>query len=294
MTMTSTRTVSTSNQAGGASTGADAWMRSTVRSADGTEIAWFTRGAGPPLVMVHGGGGDHTRWGPLLPLLEPHVTVHAMDRRGRGASGDHPDYRLEREFEDVAAVVDAVAEAADGPVPVYGHSYGGLCAFGAATLTASIDRLVLYEGWPPVDPAAFAPPPGSLDRIDALLATGEREAALEAVLTEVAGITDEEVRRYREQPSWQARIAAVEAFPREERAFGDHPFDPEVAATIAVPTLLLTGTRSPDWYPEAPTVAAALPDARLIELPGQGHAADIVAPDLIAEALLAFALGDHP
>ena len=106
-----------------------------VRSRDGTEIAYWTSGEGPPLVVVHGTPADHTRWRPLLPYLEPHLTVHAMDRRGRGASGDAPDYGLAREYEDVAAVVDAVAEASGAPVDLYGHSHGGIVAFGAATLT---------------------------------------------------------------------------------------------------------------------------------------------------------------
>lgn len=64
-------------------------------SRDGTEIAYWTSGSGPPLVLVHGAPADHTRWRPLLPFLEPHATVHAMDRRGRGASGDGREYRLE-------------------------------------------------------------------------------------------------------------------------------------------------------------------------------------------------------
>lgn len=67
-----------------------------------------------------------------------------MDRRGRGASGDAPDYELKREFEDVAAVVDAVAEASGSTVDVYCSSCGGLCAFGAATLTSNISRFALY------------------------------------------------------------------------------------------------------------------------------------------------------
>ncbi len=84
---------------------------SRVRSRDGTEIAYWTTGAGPPLVLVHGTPADHTRWRPLLPYLEPHATVHAMDRRGVGASGDALDYDVAREYEDVAAVIDAVAES---------------------------------------------------------------------------------------------------------------------------------------------------------------------------------------
>lgn len=103
-----------------------------MASADGTEIAWFTSGEGRPLLLVHGSLGDHTRWGALQPHLEPHFTVHTVDRRGRGASGEAAEYALEREFEDVAAVIGAIAEDAGSPVHVYGNSYGGLCAFGAA------------------------------------------------------------------------------------------------------------------------------------------------------------------
>lgn len=257
-------------------------------SADGIEIAYWTSGNGPPLVLVHGGAGDHTRWGALLPYLEPHFTVYAMDRRGRGASGDHPDYQIEREYEDVAAVVDTVAASSGSAVVVYGNSYGGLCAFGAATGTSNISRLMLYEGWPPVNPAAFAPPPGFLERMETLLAEGKREAVLETVLREIVKMTEAEIDAYRAHPSWPARIAAAHTFPREERAFAQARFDPQQAARIAAPTLLLTGTESPDWHPEVEAVAVAFPDARIAVLEGQGHVADVVAPDLVAAQVLAF------
>jgi pimeloyl-ACP methyl ester carboxylesterase len=81
-----------------------------VVSRDGTEIAYWTSGDGPPLVLVHGTTADHTRWAPVLKYLEPHVTVHTVDRRGRGASGDAAEYDGVREFEDVAAVMNAVAD----------------------------------------------------------------------------------------------------------------------------------------------------------------------------------------
>ncbi|MFO7546781.1 MAG: alpha/beta fold hydrolase, partial [Trueperaceae bacterium] len=119
--------------------------RHTVRSSDGTEIAYFRSGTGSPLVTVHGATADHSAWNRLLPLLEPHVTVMAVDRRGRGASGDHPDWDLEREFEDVAAVVDAVAAETGGAVALLGHSFGGAIALGGATLTPNVRRLALYE-----------------------------------------------------------------------------------------------------------------------------------------------------
>ena len=99
-----------------------------VTSRDGTAIAYWTSGVGPPLLLVHGTSGVHERFAPLLPYLEPHVTVHAMDRRGRGGSGDAAAYDLAREFEDVAAVIDAIAETSGSLVDVYGHSFGGNCA----------------------------------------------------------------------------------------------------------------------------------------------------------------------
>lgn len=99
----------------------EASLVSRVRSRDGTEIAVWQTGSGPPLVLVHGTPADHSRWRPLLPYLQPHFTVHAVDRRGRGASTDSPDYALEREFEDVAAVVDAAAASSGSSVSVYGQ-----------------------------------------------------------------------------------------------------------------------------------------------------------------------------
>jgi pimeloyl-ACP methyl ester carboxylesterase len=259
-----------------------------VVSDDGTPIAYWSSGEGPPLVLVHGGLGDHTRWDVLRPHLESEVAVHAMDRRGRGGSGDHPDYQLEREYEDVASVIDDVAERAGSPVDVYCSSFGGLCAFGAATSTTNIRRLALYEAWPPVNPEAFAPPAGFLGRMEAELAAGDREAALELAYRELVGLTEEELADVRAQPSWPARVAATHTIPREERAFAGAAFDPELAAGITVPTLLLVGTDSPDWGPEAAIVAAALPDARIVHLDGQGHVADLLAPEVVAEPLLAF------
>lgn len=123
---------------------------------------------------MHGAPADHTRWRPLLPHLEPPVSVHAIDCRGRGASADGPEYDITREFEDVAAVIDAVASASGSAVDVHGHSFGGMVAFGAATQTSNIRKLVLYEGWPLRDPSVLALPSDVEERLDALLAEGDR------------------------------------------------------------------------------------------------------------------------
>jgi pimeloyl-ACP methyl ester carboxylesterase len=258
---------------------------SHVTSRDGTEIGYFTSGEGPPLLLVHGGLGDHTRWGALLPYLEPHHTVHALDRRGRGASGDHPDYAIEREYEDVAAVIDAIAQSSGTHVAVYGVSFGGACSLGAATLTEHIGRLVLYEGWPPV-PEAVKAPMSFVERSEALLAAGEPAAVLELAYRELLGLADAELDAVRAQPAWPARVAAAPTIPRELRTAQVTTFDPEQAAAITVPTLLLVGSEGPDWRPEA--LAAALPDARIAILEGQAHVADLLAPELVAEHVLAF------
>jgi pimeloyl-ACP methyl ester carboxylesterase len=265
-----------------------------VVSGDGTQIAYWTSGQGPPLVLVHGTTADHTRWRPLLPYLEPHATVHAIDRRGRGASGDAPAYALAREFEDVAAVVDAVAEASGSTVDMLGHSHGGICAFGATALTSNIGKLVLYEGWPVPNPEAFALPAGVEERMDALLGEGKREAALELMFREVVQMPEEEFAVYRALPAWQARIAAAHTITREVRAEVGAVLDPAEAASMTVPTLLLVGGDSPDFLrADYETVAAALPDAQVIILDGQQHIAIDLIPEAFARHVLGF-LRDQP
>jgi pimeloyl-ACP methyl ester carboxylesterase len=258
-------------------------------SRDGTDIAYWTTGNGPPLVLVHGAPADHTRWRPLLPYLEPHATTHAIDRRGRGASGDGPEYALDREYEDVAAVVDAVAGASGSVVDVYGHSVGGLVAFGAATLTSNMRKLVLYEGWPVVDPAvSWALPDGLQDRLDALLAEGDRDEVVATLFREVEAMSDEDLDAFRAAPSWPGRVAAAAAITRELRAVQGARLDPETAAKITVPVLLLTGDKSSDpGNTDIDAVAATLPDARIVILEGHEHVADVLAPEYFADRLVA-------
>lgn len=264
-----------------------------VRSHDGTEIAVWQSGAGPPLVLVHGTPADHTRWRPLLPHLEPHVTVFALDRRGRGESTDAPDYAFEREFEDVAAVVDAIAARTAEPVRVYGHSVGGNVAFGAATLTSNIDRLVIYEGWPVPDPGVWALPADLEARMDALLAAGERDAAVELLFRELEDLSDEDMAAFKAAPSWPGRVAAAATITREIRGLTTNRLDADVARSITAPVLLVTGAHSVDLaQPHAQAVAEMLPNARVMVLDGQGHVADVLEPELFVEKVLPFLARD--
>jgi pimeloyl-ACP methyl ester carboxylesterase len=267
-------------------------VMSRVTSSDGTDIAFWTSGHGAPLLLVHGAAADHTRWRPLLPHLEPHVTVQALDRRGRGGSGDGPEYALEREYEDVAAVVEAVAAATGTAVDVYGHSHGGIVAFGATALTSRVRKLVLYEGWPVPDPSAYALPPDLEERMEALLAAGDRDGVVETLFRSLEGMSDEDMAVLRGAPSWAGRVAAAHTVTREIRGETGARLRPDVAARIRVPVLLLIGAASTDpAKAQVETVAAGLAEARVEVIEGQQHVADIMDPEGFAARLLRFLAG---
>lgn len=170
-----------------------------------------------------------------------------------------------------------------------GHSFGGVCAFGGAALSSSVRRLVLYEGWPAPNPDALAIPPAVEQRMDALLAAGKCEAVLEVFFREVVRMPEQEFAVYRALPAWQARIAAAPTITREDRSEQETLFDPAQAAKITVPVLMLVGGDSPDSITaDYETVAAALPDARIVVLEGQQHIAIDLVPELFATHVVAF------
>lgn len=261
--------------------------RHTVTSQDGTSIAWWSGGDGPPLVCVHGASSNHTTWQPLRPFIEPDLALHAMDRRGRGGSGDSATYHLQREYEDIVAVVDAVAESAGQPVDLLGHSFGGLCVLGAARLTDNVRRLVLYEGWPATDPTVVGPPADVIDEIDRLLDAGDPDAALAAMYHDI--MSPGEVEAFRASPAWPARVAAAHTIPREGRALREVALDPAALADVTAPTLLIVGGDTPRALVGDPAqVATALPDAHICVLDGQQHIAHYAAPAEFARAVLDF------
>jgi len=256
-------------------------------SADGTTIGYYKSGDGPPLLLVHGLLGDHTRWDALRPHLEQLFTVYTMDRRGRGASGDNQDYDIAHEFEDVAAVVDAIAQTHGSSVDVYGSSGGACYAVGAAKLTTNIRRLVLFE--PPTAGLMQLLPADLVDRLNILLESGDREGVLRTAYREVARLSEAEIEKLRAQPVWQNRIAAAHTVPRELSVPADRMFDPGQAAKVTVPALLLVGGTTPEPFKKsAATVASALPNAHTIVLEWQGHGAEMFAPELVADSIIPF------
>ena len=254
-----------------------------VRSNDGTPIAYQRSGKGSPLVLVHGTTADHTRWTLVLAALEQRFTVYAMDRRGRGESGDAEPYALEREFEDVAAVVNA----ARPHVNLLGHSYGGLCAMEAALRTTHLHKLVLYEPAFPVEGIEIYPP-GAREELQALLKQGDREGLLVTFFRDIVHMPEKDIALMRAEPIWQARLAGAHTVVRET-AEADYVFDPKRFRNLAVPTLLLLGENSPPSL-KKPTerLATVLANGRVVVMPGQGHVAMTTAPELFLRQVIGF------
>jgi pimeloyl-ACP methyl ester carboxylesterase len=256
----------------------------TVTTEGGTSLAYSRCGKGPPLVMVHGTAADHSRFRPVLPALEEIFSVYAIDRRGRGGSGDSDEYAVEREFEDIAAVVDSLGE----PVNLLGHSYGGLVALEAALLTRNVRRLVLYD--PGIEVAGEEIYPHEVvERMEAMLEAGDRAGVVEITMRDVAGLTPEVIEYMRAQPIWQARVDAAHTIPRELRAVKAYSFDPERFRHLVTPALLLAGGDSPVALRKAAeAVDEALPDSRIIIMDGQGHSAMDTGTELFTAEVLRF------
>lgn len=256
----------------------------TYRSSDGTRIACHRTGNGPALVVVHGTSSDHMAWTAVTPLLASQFTIYAMDRRGRGASGDSSDYRLDCEIEDVAAVVEGIGTG----VHLYGHSFGAICAAEAAVRVSGLASLILYEGGPRPRGTRFIPDDLIL-RLESSIAQGNREEALETFALTIAGLTPDELEVLKRSPAWPARLAAAHTIPREVRVANEYGTDLEKFQSFTVPTLLLLGGASlPRRRLSMEFLAGLIPKARIVELEGQGHTANQTAPDLLAGAIVTF------
>jgi pimeloyl-ACP methyl ester carboxylesterase len=257
----------------------------TVTSGDGTLIAYEQGGRGPHLVLVHGTSGNSLRWESVRPRLEEHFTVTRMDRRGCGRSGDSTEYAIEREFEDVASVVNAL----DAPVLLFGHSYGAICALEAATRTDKLAGLVLYE--PPVMEGESLTSPELLERLEVLLAAGDREGVIRTFLAEVPRVSPNEIEMLASTPAWPGRIAAAHTLPRELRSVDAYRL-PDQVGKLSIPVLLLLGGDSPSVFGRAnAALETILPNSRTVVMPGQKHVAMDTAPDLLVGAVLSFGLG---
>jgi pimeloyl-ACP methyl ester carboxylesterase len=255
-----------------------------VTSPDGTRIAFWREGAGRPLVLVHGGICDHLAWYHLVPLLAQRFAVYTMDRRGRGCSGDAPLHTVEREVEDIGALLKSIGE----PAHLLGHSAGAILSLAAAR-TGNLRSLILYE--PPfiMEDARERPAPEVLKRMEALLAAGELDEALRIAMRESVAVPDSEIDEMQAGPGWEHLRRVARAIPYDWKLWEER-LAPEGLKSLQMPALLLLGSESPGWICKSTeAMLAALPQACLAMLQGQAHFAMLTAPELMARAVVEFA-----
>jgi pimeloyl-ACP methyl ester carboxylesterase len=262
-----------------------------VTSDDGTAIALFRSGTvgRPPLVLVHGAAADHTTFRVLGPLLAEDHDLFAIDRRGRGASGDTMPYAIEREFEDLAAVAAAVSQITHhAQVDVFGHSYGGRCALGAALISPAIGRVVSYEG-APTPPGERYGDEALADELASLATAGENESILERFMTEVVGMSATDLGRYRADAVWPRRVAAAPTIARELRVEAGAEAGLERLGRVQVPVLQLLGSDSlPAFASATHALDRRLADGHVVVIEGARHAAHHTHPEAVVAALRAF------
>jgi pimeloyl-ACP methyl ester carboxylesterase len=257
-----------------------------VRSKDGTTIAFDRLGDGPAVIVVGGATCDRTITRPLAEQLAQHFTVINYDRRGRGDSSDTAPYAVEREIEDLAALI---AEAG-GTASVYGHSSGAALALHAAAHGLPISKLVLHE--PPYVPDGEEERRISreyAEKLKTILAEGRRGDAVELFMTTV-GTPQEMVDRMRSEPWWARMEAIAPTLAYDSEVMGDSrrggtiPVD--LVGRVTPPTLVLVGGASPAWMIDVGRqVADAMPNGRHSVLEDQEH---VVPPELLAPVLAEF------
>jgi pimeloyl-ACP methyl ester carboxylesterase len=260
-------------------------MAHTLSSRDGTSIGYDSHGEGPALILVDGALTVHSSGsGELATLLAPHFTVYGFDRRGRGGSGDTLPYTVDREIDDIEALIDR----AGGAAFLYGHSSGGPLAMRAAIrLGGKVTKLAMYE--PPYnnDPGAQESWSEYLRQLQVALAEGRRGDAV-ALFLRFVGTPAEQVDGMRRAPFWPGMEAVAPTLAYDHAAILGEPWSvpAELAARVPVPTLVISGDAGLPFMPDAARVLSqAIPQGRLRMLAGQTHE---VKPGVLAPVLVEF------
>lgn len=260
-----------------------------VHSKDGTSIAFDRSGDGPPIVLVLGALNDRSAAAPLTAALAPRFTVYAYDRRGRGTSADTPPYAVDREVEDIHALI----VEAGGSAFVFGHSSGAVLALEAAARGLAITKLALYE--PPfiIDDSRPPLPEDYVAQLEELMSSGRRGDAVAFFMTKGVGLPVEVVDQMRNAPMWPAmeelaHTLAYDGIIMVETMSGT-ALPTEWTTSVTVPTLVMDGRESPAWQRHAvQALADILPHAQRRSLEGQDHGA---APEVLAPLLVEFFAG---
>ena len=258
----------------------------TLTSHDGTTIAYDKHGEGPALILVDGALTVHSSGSAsgLTRLLAPRYTVYGFDRRGRGGSGDTLPYAVDREIDDIEALIDR----AGGPALLYGHSSGGPLAMRAAVrLGRKVTGIAMYE--PPYnnDPGAQESWSQYLRQLKEALTAGRRGDAV-ALFMRFVGTPAERVDAMRRAPFWPGMEAVAPTLAYDHAAILGEPWSvpAELAMRVSVPALVMAGDASLPFMPDAARVLSqAIPQGQLRTLEGQTHE---VNPDVLAPVLTEF------
>jgi pimeloyl-ACP methyl ester carboxylesterase len=247
-------------------------MSSQTKSKDGTVIAYDKSGHGPAVVIVGGTLGDRSQQAPVAALLESDFTVFNYDRRDRGESGNTQPYAVEREIEDLEAILDQAGE----PAFVYATSGCAVLALHAAAAGpgSKIKKLAIWE--PPfiVDDSRPKVRPDYKANLIALLKQGRRGDMAESFLTDAVGMPAEFVSQMRQSPWWPAQEAFAHTLVYDATIMGDYSLPRALIAKVNVPTLVIDGGQSPWLTHAADAVAATLPNAQRRTIEGQPHNVD--------------------
>ncbi|HZN64908.1 MAG TPA: alpha/beta hydrolase [Tepidisphaeraceae bacterium] len=262
----------------------------TVKSKDGTPIAFERSGKGPVLILVSGALSDRRSGTGLAAQLAPHFSVINYDRRGRGSSGDTQPYDVAREVEDIEALIDH----AGGSAHLFGASSGAALALEAASkLPGKVKKAALFE--PPfvTDDSRPPIPPDLAARLNELLAAGRRGDAVEYFMSKAVLVPPEAVAPMRKSPMWPDMEKLAHTLPYDVAVVGDPLFGRPLPAgrwrAAKMPVLVLDGGRSGAWMRNsARSLAKVLPDAKHRTLEGQDHSAPFTAAPVVAAALVEF------
>jgi pimeloyl-ACP methyl ester carboxylesterase len=248
----------------------------TVTSTDGSTIAYDRYGDGGPVVILVGGALSYRTFSKMEEIataLAEHCTVINYDRRGRGDSTENGPYALEREIEDLAAII----EAEGGRASLWGWSSGGALALRAAAADIGVERVSVYEVPFMVQPGLQRPTRDYGERIEELVAAGDRDGLVRHFMRNAVGIPAPVVMLMRLSPMWKGLRSTAHTLGHDWAALGAHtmygaPLDPVEWAAVTVPVQVLYGGRSAGPLREGSTaLGAVLPDAELIEIPGARH-----------------------
>ncbi|MFV3077701.1 alpha/beta fold hydrolase [Niveispirillum fermenti] len=255
--------------------------RGTVTSTDGTVLSYQRLGHGAPLVVCHGSFATAQDWLPFAERMARTRTVFLYDRRGRGDSPAAPDFAIDAELDDLAAMIDLA-----GPEgALLGHSFGGGCALALAARIGFPGPLIVYE---PRHSARGPVSRGHIPDIRRMLAAGDLDGATEFALAHVVGLPAPALAGLRSGPLWERFRQTIGAFPNELRLLDDLAWQPGDLDGIAGPCTLLTGGNSPvppDASSPDMALRTLLPAIRARTIPDQGHFAYSAAPALLADSV---------